>query len=204
MSAAPTAGWQHHAGPRQARRRPAGSRRRCSRSPTEVLDHLAVGALRQADDGDDVARVVAHEDDVGGLDGDVGAGADGDADIGLGQGGRVVDAVADHRHRRALGLQLADLGGLVAGEDLGEVLLDPEVLRHPGRDARVVAGQHHGPHAALAQVAGPPRATRRGRRRRVRGRRRAAVDEHEDDGLAGLGQLPEPLLVGKLDALLPQ
>ena len=43
-----------------------------------------------------VERVGAHEDEVGGLDGDVGAGADGDAEVGLGEGGGVVDAVADH------------------------------------------------------------------------------------------------------------
>jgi hypothetical protein len=38
----------------------------------------------------------------------VGAGAHGDADIGLGQRRRVVDAVAGHRDDAALGLQLLD------------------------------------------------------------------------------------------------
>ena len=37
------------------------------------------------------------EDDVCGLDGDVGAGSDGDPDVRLCQGWRVVDAVAHHR-----------------------------------------------------------------------------------------------------------
>ncbi len=50
----------------------------------------------------DVERVGAHEHDVGGLDRDVGAGADRDADVGLRERGRVVDAVADHRHLAAL------------------------------------------------------------------------------------------------------
>ena len=36
-------------------------------------------------------------DDVAGLRGHVGAAADGDADVGPGQGRGVVDAVADHR-----------------------------------------------------------------------------------------------------------
>lgn len=41
-------------------------------------------------------RTHPDEDDVGGLDGDVGAGADGDADVGLGQGRAVVHAVPHH------------------------------------------------------------------------------------------------------------
>src|SRR6266536_2094470 len=45
-----------------------------------------------------------------GVDGD-----DGDAEVGLGEGGGVVDAVADHGDLAAGGLQLGDLGGLVAG-----------------------------------------------------------------------------------------
>ena len=44
---------------------------------------------------------------VGGLDGDVGAGADRDADIGLRERGRVVDAVADHRDDVTPRLQVA-------------------------------------------------------------------------------------------------
>ena len=50
----------------------------------------------------DEARVAADERDVGRLDGDVRARADGDAHIGLGQGRCVVDAVADHGHDAAL------------------------------------------------------------------------------------------------------
>ena len=43
------------------------------------------------------ARVVGGQHDAGGLDRDVGAGADRDADVGAGQRRGVVDAVADHR-----------------------------------------------------------------------------------------------------------
>src|SRR5919204_1387419 len=55
--------------------------------PGQVLDHLAVGRVREADDGDDRPGVVGGEDDVGGLDGHVGAGADGPAHGRPGQGG---------------------------------------------------------------------------------------------------------------------
>ena len=73
--------------------------------PGEVLVHLAHGAAADGDGGGDVERVGAHQHDVGGLDGDVGAGADRDADVGLGERGGVVDAVADH----------GDLAALAAG-----------------------------------------------------------------------------------------
>ena len=57
-------------------------------------------ALRVGEHVGQVAQVIAHECDVGGFDGDVGAhGAHGDADGRAGQGGGVVDAVADHRGR---------------------------------------------------------------------------------------------------------
>jgi hypothetical protein len=79
------------------------------------LVHLAQRAAADRDGGRDVERVGAHQDDVGGLDGHVGAGADRDADVSLGECGRVVDAVADHGDGAAGGMELGDLGGLVGG-----------------------------------------------------------------------------------------
>ena len=49
----------------------------------------------------DAAQVALHQRDAGALDRDVGAGAHGDADVGLRERGRVVDAVAGHRHDAA-------------------------------------------------------------------------------------------------------
>ena len=57
------------------------------------------------------------------FDGHVGAGANGDAEIGLHERRGVVDAVADHGHHASFGLQPADLVELVGGEDLGELRL---------------------------------------------------------------------------------
>ena len=57
----------------------------------------------EADGERHCAQIVGHERDVGGLDGGVGAGgAHRDADIRRGERRRVVDAVADHRHRTEL------------------------------------------------------------------------------------------------------
>ena len=50
-------------------------------------------------------EVAGDERQVGGLDRDVGAGADREPEVGLGEGGCVVDAVTDHRDDLALGLQ---------------------------------------------------------------------------------------------------
>ncbi len=66
------------------------------------------------------AQVAADEGEVAGLDGDVGAGAHGEAEVGLGEGGGVVDAVADHGDDPALGLQAADDVDLVGGQHLGD------------------------------------------------------------------------------------
>ena len=75
----------------------------------------------------------AGEDQPGRLDRDVGAGADGDADVGAGQRRGVVHAVADHGDLQAAGLELGDLVRLVLGQDLGEHLVDAEVARRPLR-----------------------------------------------------------------------
>ena len=73
-------------------------------------------------------RSPRDEREVGGLDRDVGAGADRQAEVGLGERGRVVDAVADHRDGAALALQALDHVGLVGGHDLGDHLVDPDLL----------------------------------------------------------------------------
>ena len=48
--------------------------------PGEVLAHLAHGSAADRDRDGNVERIRAHQHDISGLDGDVGAGADRDAD----------------------------------------------------------------------------------------------------------------------------
>ena len=62
--------------------------------PPQVLHHLGVRGPRQSDDRDDVGRIAPDQHDIGRFDRDIGARPDGDPQIGLDQGGRVVDAVA--------------------------------------------------------------------------------------------------------------
>ena len=63
-----------------------------------------------------------------GLDRDVGAGAHREAEVGLGERGGVVDAVADHRHDPALApAGAATTSTLSAGQHLGDHLVDADL-----------------------------------------------------------------------------
>src|SRR6266536_2805855 len=70
----------------------------------QVLADVAHRGPRQGDRGHHPGERAGDEGDVGGLDGHVGAGADRQADVGRGERGRVVDAVAHHADFTALGL----------------------------------------------------------------------------------------------------
>ncbi len=76
-----------------------GRDQECDHAEAEV-QVLADDPARLAAEPDhdrQLGEVVAHQRDVGGLEGDVGTGsAHGDADGGVGEGRGVVDAVADH------------------------------------------------------------------------------------------------------------
>src|SRR3989304_4775217 len=86
--------------------------------------------------------VAPAEDDVAGLLGDVRAGADRHADVGLGEGGGVVDPIADHRHGLALRLELAHLRRLVLRRNLRQYAIDAELSADGVRRATGGAGEH--------------------------------------------------------------
>ena len=85
----------------------------------DVLPGDAEGAAGDADGGGNLGGLVVHEHHVGGLDGGVGAqGAHGDAHIGPGEDGGVVDAVA-HEGQRAPAAGAPPPGHLVGREEAG-------------------------------------------------------------------------------------
>ena len=86
-----------------------------------------------------------HQRDRGSRHGHIRAGADGDADIGLGQRRGVVDAVADHRDLLALALQFLDFGGFAARQDLGQHQVDAHLAGDGLGGLLVVAGEHRRP-----------------------------------------------------------
>lgn len=122
-------------------------------SPEQILVDGAQGGLAERDGGGHGGQVAADEGDVAGFDGDIAARADGEADIGLGQGGRVIDAVADHGHARAFRLQLLDGGGFIGRQDLGHDALDADLAGDGVRGLPVVAGDERHVQAAGLQGA---------------------------------------------------
>lgn len=105
----------------------------------------------EADADGDLAEVVSHEGDVGGFVGDVGAVLEGDAEVGLGEGGGVVEAVADHCDF-ALFLEIEDDLDFVLGEGLGDDLVDVGLGGDVVGGAGVVAGDHDGGEAEGFEV----------------------------------------------------
>ena len=75
------------------------------------------------------------------------------AEVGLGEGGGVVDAVADHGDDLALGLEAADDLDLVAGQDLGDDGVDPDLVGDAAGGPLVVAGEQDGVSPRVAQLA---------------------------------------------------
>ena len=96
-------------------------------------------------------EVAAEQRDAGALDRHVGAGAHRDADIGGGERGRVVDAVARHGDDAAVAPQLLDRGALLVRQHLGFDLADAELARDRLRGGAVVAGQHDDAHAVVGE-----------------------------------------------------
>ena len=85
--------------------------------------------------------------------GDVGAGAHGDADIGLRQRGGVVDAVAGHGHDSALRLQAAHDFRFLLGQDFGIDFVDAELGGNGFGGGAAIAGEHDDADAFGVQLA---------------------------------------------------
>jgi len=89
------------------------------------------------------ADAAVDQGDAGGGHRRAGAGGDRDADVGGGEGGRVVDAVADHSDWAAGGAQPLHQRGFVLREQFGVHDADPGGMRGGGgRLERVPGGQH--------------------------------------------------------------
>ena len=99
----------------------------------------------QADGVGGGPQVAGDQREVAGLDSDVGAGPDAQAEVGLSERGRIVDAVADHGHDAALGLKSPNDVGLLGRQDLGDDLLDADLGGDRAGGRLVVASEQHRP-----------------------------------------------------------
>src|SRR2546426_322978 len=126
---------------------------RCDRDPERVVDERPPQVLadvphrrpRKPPCADDAAQITLHQRYVGALHRDVSASPHRDADVRARQCGRVVDAVASHRHHAALGLQTLDDRGLVRRLNVGDHVVESKSSSHGFGGRGVVASQH--PHA---------------------------------------------------------
>ncbi len=117
--------------------------------------HLDVGGdppvdvAAQVDCLDQGGEVVVGQDDLGGLLGDFGAAAHGDADVGLLEGGGVVDRVAGHRDDLAVLLHELGQPKLVFRGDPAEDVQPGQPLDHLviGQVLQLGAGDDAGPEA---------------------------------------------------------
>ncbi len=113
---------------------------------------MRVAGTGERDQPGNVLGIASDQDDPRGGYRDVGPATDGDADVGAGQGRRVVYPVADHRHALPHLLQLDNLLVLVFREHPGEDGVDTQLPGHGLCHRRAVAGQqdHLHPHCAQA------------------------------------------------------
>ena len=79
----------------QAERRKRNGRNVVKESPEQVLLDGSEGQPRQSQRFDNFQRTALNKNDVAGLNGYVGPCPDGDAEIGLRESGRIIDAITD-------------------------------------------------------------------------------------------------------------
>jgi hypothetical protein len=109
--------------------------------------------LADGDDLDELGRVRIEIDHVAGLARRHRAGVHRDPDVGLGERGRVVGAIAAHGEQLAFGLLGANQLELALRRRLGEEVVDARLRGDGGRGERVVAGDHDGADAHAPQLA---------------------------------------------------
>ena len=102
-------------------------------------------------------RVAADQGEVGGADRGVRAGSDRHAQVGLGEGGGVVDTVTDHRHPDPWSCSARTAADFPVGRHAGEHAGggNGQLGRHGEGSALVVAGKQHR-RAALGGGSVPP------------------------------------------------
>ena len=85
----------------------------------KILADVAHGGLAELAGAQDSGEIAFDQRDAAAFHGNVGAGAHGDADVGLRERGSVVDAVSGHGDDSSLLLQFADDFELAFGQDFG-------------------------------------------------------------------------------------
>ena len=104
------------------------------------------------DDVDQLGRVTVEIDHVAGFARGLRARVHGDADIGLGERGRVVRSVAGHRDEMAVRLFLTNAFKFLFGRGLGHEIVHASFGGDRRGGERIVAGDHHRLDSHFAQM----------------------------------------------------
>lgn len=119
----------------------------------EVLADDASGAAAEVVGVADVFEAVVHEDDVGLFECGVGAaGAHGDADMGGGEGGGVVDTITDHGDAAALTGPGGDGGHFLFRAEFGADFVEVEMALEVIGRGMAVAGEGDGMESVCAEI----------------------------------------------------
>ena len=143
------------------------------------------------------SRLVGHQRHVGGLSSAASLPAAPIAmpDVGQCKRGRVVDAVADHRHRPVRSPQLLNRRDLVLRQQLRADLVDAELGSHRLGGPGAVAGQHDDPRDALTTGADRRRLLPLSRARSASDdANRPFVARHDHGGLSGRIDRQRPIV----------
>ena len=163
----------------------------------EVLADVRHRRPAQPPGADNPFQVAFDKRHAGTLHRDIGAGAHGDADIGLRQRRRIVDAVAGHGDDTSLGLKALDLLRLLIGKHFRAHLVEPQPPRHGFGRRTIVAREHDDPKALFPQIGDGHRCRVLDRIGNAEQTGRPAIDRNENNRLAiavqGLRTLAERL-----------
>ena len=99
---------------------------------------------RQPPQGHKLPQALGRDRNVGNFPRDCRARVDCNADIRLGQRGRIVHAVPNHNHRMPLGARTADILRLILRQNLRAELVHADLRRHSRRGCAVIARHHDG------------------------------------------------------------
>ena len=119
--------------------------------PKQVLLDLAQGRPADRYRPNGIHQVTAHQDNIAGLFGDIGAAADGNADLCLSEGGRIIDPVTHHPDDHAATLVLFDHVTFAVRHHFCFKRINSRLLRDDGSNIGVITGNHAGGYAHAAQ-----------------------------------------------------
>src|SRR6516162_929584 len=99
----------------------------------KILANVTHGGAAEQTSPHNAAKIAFHQCDPGAFDGHVGAGSHGDADVSLGQSGRVIDSVPGHGHKPSLRLNFFDPARLVLRQNVCKYVINTQLSSNGNR-----------------------------------------------------------------------